>query len=347
MSGKIKSIIIVFILLPILICDTVEYFSFPSKNGKYETVEITIPKGASLSVIADTLYQYRLIKNNDKFRYWAVLLNQERNIKAGKFAIPKNLTYAQLVRFLGKVKPLQVSVTLIEGWSNAQIIGELTLKLNLDKKKLLQLVEDEAFLLHNHISANNALGYLLPDTYRFGWGINEAEVLTYLIRRTQSIFTIDSIQETLKMKKLSENQILTLASIIEGEAMLDAERKTIASVYHNRLKIGMPLQADPTIQFIIKDGPRRLLYKDLKIDSPYNTYLHKGLPPGPINNPGKSSILAALYPAKTKYLYFVAVGDGSHTFTTNSIAHSKAKKAFNKVRKRESRNLKLNQKDSK
>jgi UPF0755 protein len=130
------------------------------------------------------------------------------------------------------------------------------------------------------------------------------------------------------------NQALTLASIIEGEAMVDTEMPLISSVYHNRLDIGMPLQADPTIQYIIPDGPRRLLYRDLEIDSPYNTYKYKGLPPGPINNPGIRAIKAALYPADTDYLYFVANGDGTHSFSENYSQHRRAKRRFDEYRKK-------------
>jgi UPF0755 protein len=115
--------------------------------------------------------------------------------------------------------------------------------------------------------------------------------------------------------------------------LFDAERDTISSVYHNRLKRRIKLQADPTIQYILSGPPRRLLYRDLEIDSPYNTYKYYGLPPGPINNPGNKSILAAIYPATTNYLYFVARGDGRHTFSRTAGQHARAKEAFNKVRR--------------
>ena len=128
--------------------------------------------------------------------------------------------------------------------------------------------------------------------------------------------------------------MITLASIIEGEAIYNSERSTISAVYHNRLKLGMKLQADPTIQYIIKDSPRRLLNKDLKIDSPYNTYLHNGLPPAPVNNPGKASILAALFPEENEFLYFVARGDGYHTFSKTQEEHNRAKREFQKFRRK-------------
>jgi UPF0755 protein len=140
---------------------------------------------------------------------------------------------------------------------------------------------------------------------------------------------------------MTETEVLTLASIIEGEAIYDRERSIISGVYHNRLQMGMRLQADPTIQYIIEGSPRRLLNKDLQIKSPYNTYLNDGLPPGPINNPGIESIRAALNPAETNYLYFVAKGDGYHTFSKTKAEHNKAKRQFQKVR-REAKRKKLN-----
>ena len=131
---------------------------------------------------------------------------------------------------------------------------------------------------------------------------------------------------------LTKHEVITLASIIEGEAIFDSERARISGVYHNRLKLKMKLQADPTIQYIISDSPRRLLNRDLRIDSPYNTYRYKGLPPGPINSPGKNSLIAALYPEENNYIFFVARGDGFHTFSTNERKHNIAKKHFQSIR---------------
>ena len=132
---------------------------------------------------------------------------------------------------------------------------------------------------------------------------------------------------------MTKHEAVTLASIIEGEAIYDSERAKISGVYHNRLKIGMKLQADPTIQYILPDSPRRLLNRDLKIKSPYNTYLNYGLPPGPINSPGENSIIAALYPEKNDFIFFVATGGGYHTFTTNERDHNKAKKKLQRMRR--------------
>ena len=131
---------------------------------------------------------------------------------------------------------------------------------------------------------------------------------------------------------MSLHEILTLASIIEGEAILDDERTTISGVYHNRLRKGMRLQADPTIQFVISNGPRRVLFDDLQIKSPYNTYLYSGLPPGPISNPRVASIHAALYPAQHDYLFFVSNGRGGHWFARNYDGHMINVRRFRKER---------------
>jgi len=139
------------------------------------------------------------------------------------------------------------------------------------------------------------------------------------------------LQQQAKKMKMTIGQVLTMASIVEGETVLDRERPIIAGLYYNRLHRGMKLEADPTIQYIIPDGPRRLFYNDLRIDSPYNTYKKYGLPPGPINNPGRKSILAALYPARHNYLYFVADGLGGHRFARTYEEHLRNVRAYRRA----------------
>ena len=200
---------------------------------------------------------------------------------------------------------------------------------------------DESFLKSNNIESNSLEGYLFPDTYKVFEGDNVRSVLSLLIKTHNRFWTKTNINRA-KELKLSIHEIVTLASIIEGEAIYDSERSKISGVYHNRLKLGMKLQADPTIQYIIDDSPRRLLNKDLKIKSPYNTYLNHGLPPGPINNPGLESIKAALFPEKVDYLFFVARGDGYHTFSKTEKEHNKAKRAFQKIRGQNKLKKKIN-----
>ncbi len=338
MSGKKKSLLIVLLLLPLLVFKIFYYFKVPEEKEKTaHKTEIIIPRGALLTQIGDSLHKHGLIEQNKLFLLWAKTLGCETKIKAGIFQIPDGLNYPQLVRFLSEAKPEDIRITLIEGWSTEQILHKLKRRLRLKLSVLDSLTKDAEFCHQVGVKAGNLTGYLLPDTYTFPYGINEKQVLRYLVKKTTGLFKPDSVKARLKGTGYTIHQMLTLASIVEGEAMLDAERSVISSVYWNRLRKGMRLQADPTIQFILKDGPRRLLYKDLEIDSPYNTYRYSGLPPGPINNPGKASILAALFPAQTKFIYFVAKGDGGHVFSRTSSEHIRAKAAFDRVRKDEAR----------
>ena len=182
------------------------------------------------------------------------------------------------------------------------------------------------------IQAKSFEGYLFPNTYQFNENELPSDIINVMVQEYKRNLS-DEMLLQMNQIKMSEKEVLALASIIEGEAIYDQERAIISGVYHNRLKKGMRLQADPTIQYILEDGPRRLLNRDLKIVSPYNTYLNKGLPPGPINNPGIESIKAALFPTESDYLYFVARGDGYHTFSITEKQHNKAKRDFQKVRR--------------
>ena len=335
MSGRVKALLVILFLLPIFIYNVVKYCTLPDNLASlHEGVELIVPKGTSLKVFADSLEAKGVIKNAELFVFWAKSLGLEHQLPSGKFKVPDGLNYVQLVRYFTRVKPEFVSITLIEGWPTKKILSKLTEDLKLNYNVLDSLAKDSMFLTSFGIPIPDVTGYLLPDTYVFAFGIDEKQVMSFLIHRTLDIFKPDSIQKRMKILGLNRHQILTIASIVEGEAVRDEERAIIASVYLNRLKRGMRLQADPTVQFLINDGPRRLTYRDLKIESPYNTYLHAGLPPGPINNPGKKSIMATIFAANTKYLYFVAKGDGSHFFARTAREHTQAKKKLDKLRRK-------------
>jgi UPF0755 protein len=171
----------------------------------------------------------------------------------------------------------------------------------------------------------------MPMTYRFYWQTNEDEILKVLVGEFKKVFN-DTLQRRASAIGMSVNEILAMASIIEHETAVDSERPVIAGVYYNRLRKNMRLQADPTVQYLLQDQPHRLHYSDLARESAYNTYRHPGLPPGPINNPGRHSILAALNPAKHRYLFFVANGNGGHTFTRTYNEHLRAVQKYHRVR---------------
>lgn len=333
LSGRQKIIITAILILPLIICSLVNYCTIPDlSNEIVNKVTVEIPKGSTLQTIADTLKNKGLIQDTELFKIWIMSLGKEKEIKAGHFEIPVGLNYAQLAKFLSQAQAKQIKVTLLEGWLIKDIAAKLHEELNIDKKIFIELTKNKTFINELGIDKNNLEGYLLPDTYYFYWGMAERSIIRNLVNNCLSLFDSTALIQLEKLK-MNQHQILTLASIIEGEAIFDKERKTIASVYYNRLRKKIKLQADPTIQYILQGPPRRLLYKDLEIDSPYNTYKNYGLPPGPINNPGKKSIEAAIYPDTTKYIYFVATGDGGHAFSRTAAEHARAKAKFNKVRR--------------
>ena len=204
-------------------------------------------------------------------------------------------------------------------------------ELGIDSARFMSLVNDESFTHSFGVEGGSLMGYLMPKTYKFYWQTDESDIIKELVIEFWEEFDSSMVHQ-MNRRKMTMNKILTMASIIELETAIDSERAVVAGVYYNRLKKRMPLQADPTIQFALQGQPRQLHFSDLQIESAYNTYKHYGLPPGPINNPGKSSMLAALYPTRHKYLYFVATGEGGHRFSTNFDDHRRAIRQYQKTR---------------
>lgn len=329
---------IFFIIGIALFWKGITYFVPPEiKKPQYKNVKgtsILIPKGTSSKVVLDSLEQKDIIQN----RFWARIIMKvfgfDKRIKAGLFFLPDTLNTYQTLYYLTKAPQQLVKITIPEGLTYKRIALLFSEKFPLKKERFLQLCTDTLFLKKLGVNASTIEGYLHPETYYFPFNVVSEEVLKKLVHEQLKIFEIDSIKKRLQELGWSKHQILTMASIVEGEAIFDEEKPLIASVYWNRLRKGWRLQADPTIQYLISDGPRRLTYKDLKIDSPYNTYMYKGLPPGPINNPGTASILAVLFPAQTTYYYFVAKGDGKHHFSSTLREHNNWKRKFNRIRKK-------------
>ncbi len=303
-----------------------------------ETLLIKIKYGLGPSEIAFLLHSKRIISDADDFIKTVRLFGENGSLRAGMYELPARVSAYQAMKILTTGKQHYIKVTIPEGWQTRQIAARFARELDVDSTRFMTLVDDTSFA-RQKVNAPSLHGFLYPETYFFTYGVNEKHIIERLIREFNQ-----NIPDTLRLEgeKLgfSFHEILTLASIIEGEAMLENEMNIISSVFHNRLERGIPLQADPTIQYIIPDGPRRLLNRDLEIDSPYNTYRVAGLPPGPINNPSALAIKAALYPADTPYLYFVADGTGAHTFSTTLSQHLNAKAKFDKIRKRVAREQK-------
>ncbi len=290
-----------------------------------------IRRGMSLPQIADSLMQQGFIKNRDRFILANKILKWGNQLKAGKYFLPPRASTLALYKLFRSGKAAQQRVTLPEGKTSADFAGIFRRNMEIDSAAFVRLAGDSSVAKELGVNASNLEGYLYPNTYSFFGGVSLPEIVRTLVQQFHR-HVDDSLRQRAAALNLSLHQVVTLASIIEGEAVVDSERAVISAVYHNRLRQGILLQADPTIQYIVPGPPRRLLNRHLAIDSPYNTYRYPGLPPGPVNNPGIASIRAALYPAPVKYIYFVARGDGSHVFSRTLEEHLRAKRDFDRVR---------------
>ncbi len=303
----------------------------PAVPARLHQTDFIISRGMSVAQIADSLQRQSFIRQREHFLLAARLTRWQNQLKAGKYQIAPQASHFDLLKLFRSGKVMQQRVTLPEGKTAEDFAEILQRELTLDKVGFLKLVEDSSFARQLGVPAKRLEGYLYPNTYHFFWGATPGEVITVLVRELQKNLP-DSVRAQIAARGMTLHQAVTLAAIVEGEAVIDSERAVIAAVYHNRLRQGILLQADPTIQYFVPGPPRRLLHRDLEIASPYNTYRYPGLPPGPVNNPGLKSILAVLNPAPVQYLYFVARGDGSHRFSYTLSQHLQAKREFDVIR---------------
>ncbi len=278
---------------------------------------LMVSQGMTAATVAQELEQRRLIRSALVFRVLARSRQVDGKLLAGEYTLSAALSPDEIISRLLK-GPDIVRVTIPEGYTTGQIIQVLVQNGLGTSQEFEKVVESDSFpysfLAGAPAGPHRLEGFLFPDTYFFEQGSSPHAIIDTFLQRFAKELTPETLA-LLQQRKLSVHDWVTLSSLVEKEAAKASDRPLIASVFFNRLKIGMPLQSDPTIQFILGGPQRTKIYdKDLKIESPYNTYLHAGLPPGPIANPGDASLQAVLHPANTKYLYFVAKGDGYHAF---------------------------------
>ncbi len=285
--------------------------------------KVVVPQGASAYQVGGLLEDAGIVKSQRLFVNALRITGRSRRLTPGSFLLLNVRHTGDLIAQLIDRESNSVWITIPEGRTIDQVALFVAAKYPIDIEKFSRLTKDKALLAELGINEQTLEGYLFPDTYRIPNGSDELGIIKRMVRQAQAMLD-DDILDSGKRFNFDTRSILTLASIIEGEVKIGSERPLISAVYHNRLKKGMRLQADPTVQYAIPGKQRRLLYRDYKIDSPYNTYRHKGLPPGPINNPGLASITAALNPSDVDYLYFVATEDGSHIFSTTWDEHRAA-----------------------
>ena len=292
-------------------------------GGGTGTTRVVIPAGASFRAAADSLEHAGIIGSARWFRIYASLGGHDRRLRPGTYVMSRGMSWGEVLDALTSGKGLIHTVTIPEGYAITDIVPLLARSLGLREDSLEAAVRDSALRERLDVPTSTLEGYLFPDTYQFGEGTTARGAIEPMVRRFEQVWE-PAWNDRLRELSLTRHQLLALASIVEKEARVATERPVIAAVYLNRLRIGMRLQADPTVQYALGGHRPRLFYKDLEVKSPYNTYLYAGLPPGPIASPGRASIVAALYPAGVPYRYFVAQADGRHVFSATYREHQRA-----------------------
>jgi UPF0755 protein len=316
-----KEILLISIVFLSLII--VGYITFFTSNHFDKPAPFTfeIKDGESFSSVTERLFNEGIIPSKFNFKAAAFIYGAEKKIKAARFKIPNGLSYLDLLDLFvnGPAEYLR-SIRINDGQTLKWLGAKVQRDVKIDSAAFVNLATDKEFIKSLGLNVATLEGYLFSKTYKIYENSSPEEAIKIFYNSFKEFFN-DSLKQRANKIGLTVHQVLTLASIIKGETDLVDEMPTISGVYHNRLRIGMRLQADPTIQYLLPGGWRRLTYQDLKIESPYNTYKYSGLPPGPINNPGKNAIMAALYPEKNNYLYFVADGNGGHRFARTYSEH--------------------------
>jgi UPF0755 protein len=299
-----------------------------SGTGSGEPVRITVPYGAAFDQVADTLAHRDIIGSDFLFGLYARARRATASVQPGTYAFRRGTAWSRILRDLSEGNTMTRRLVIPEGWDLTRIAPRLAELTGQREDTVLAVLVDSAAAARLGVPGPTLEGYLYPATYNFGPGAPLDTVLQQLVASYRRVWTA-ARQAKADSMGLSEREIVTLASIVEKEAKVAAEMPTIAAVYHNRLRIGMALQADPTVQYALGQHQQRLLYSqiDSVADNPYNTYRHPGLPPGPIASPSERAIDAVLQPAAAKFLYFVARPDGSHVFTSSLEEHNRAKAA--------------------
>jgi len=284
---------------------------------------VVIPPGAPFRVAAESLASRGVISFPRVFAWYASVTGRDRNIKAGTYEFSESQSWGEILDALGEGRGLFHSVTIPEGWNLRRIVPQLAKAIEVPEESVTAAVRDTAMLRRLDVPTPTLEGYLFPDTYQFAPGTTARKAVETMVARFEEVWKDEWTSRGREMA-MSRHDLVTLAAIVETEARKAEERPVISAVYHNRLKIGMRLQADPTVQYALGQHVDRVLYKHLTVDSKYNTYRYAGLPPGPIASPGAASMDAAANPAQVPYLYFVAHPDGHHLFRRTYREHAEA-----------------------
>ncbi|MDD3168524.1 MAG: endolytic transglycosylase MltG [Eubacteriales bacterium] len=302
----------------------------PVDPDSTESISVTIPSGTGTAGIANILEENGLIGNTGVFKLQSRSKGYDGKYKAGQYTLTPSMSMEELMELLLAGQDETIRFTIPEGYdirrTTEKLAGEGLINTEAFRKEIETGQFDYEFLIDSPAGPDRLEGYLFPETYDIFTTANEHDIIDKMLYQFNKVFT-DKYYARADELGMNVREVITLASIIEREARVPEDRPVIASVFYNRMKIDMPLQSCATVQYILGEQKPVLSIKDTQIESPYNTYMIPGLPPGPIASPGADSIKAALYPADTDYLYFLAKGDGSHAFseTYDQFLRDKAK----------------------
>ncbi len=286
-------------------------------------VQVTVPAGASLRMAADSLEHAGVIRSARFFRWYAAIGGRDRGIKAGTYALTPGQKWSEVLKALVRGEGLLVTVTIPEGFDLRNIVPRLAKVLDVPEDSVRVAASDSTWRAERGVTAATLEGYLFPDTYSFAAKTSARRAVQTMLERFDAVWR-DEWSSRADSLGITRHEAVTMAALVEKEARVANERPIIAAVYWNRVKRGMLLQADPTVQYALPEHVDRVLFVHLEVDSPYNTYRYAGLPPGPIASPGAASLEAALYPDDVPFLYFVAHPDGHHEFRNTFDEHQQA-----------------------
>lgn len=331
-----KVLFILLILLVIAVSVAAWIFLGPATGFSDKKEALYIRSDAATKVaVLDSLLSNKIIKNEGLFNLVAGRMDYWRNIKPGKYEITKGSSILEIVRILrnGRQTPVNLTITKIRTKEDlAKLIGR---RMEVDSAQMLTYLSSNDFLKSHDINAEEAMTLVLPDTYTYFWNATPQTIFKKFVETSEKFWT-DERQKKAKALGITPVEAYIVASIVEEESNKLEEKDTIASVYLNRVKIGMPLQADPTVKFALKDFALTRIYGEhLNVASPYNTYRNRGLPPGPICTPSRKTIDEVLAAPQTNYLYFVAnpALNGTHVFSSSYAEHMTKAKQYQQAYK--------------
>jgi UPF0755 protein len=296
-------------------------------------VAVTIPPGATLEVAADSLAAHGMLRHPAIFRTYARLRGLGGSHKSGEYLLSADATWNELIAALEHGHGVEIRWTVPEGLMLGEVADLARADLEIPREAFLAAARDSGLRRELGLppTATNLEGYLFPTTYVLPVHPSAREVVRVMAHEFAAQWE-PGWQARLDSLRMTRHELVTLASIVESEVRYEPDRPFVSAVYHNRLRQKMKLEADPTVVYAHGRRLKRVWEKDLMVPSPYNTYLHQGLPPGPISQPGRTSLEAALYPAPVPFLYFVAQPDGKHIFSTTFAEHDAAIRTVKRLR---------------